>query len=113
MENKEQEAEDEASQDPGEEDHPYDSRLLACTRCGHQQETAWMQLRATVGYRAVYCRNCGKQELSARNKCQCNVIWHQCKEHRIDPKVHKSRKGKRKEGNTLQRVCDQKVHNSD
>ena len=51
-----------------------------------------MQLRTLVGYRAVYCRSCGKQECSSRNKCQCNIIWHQCEEHRIDPIEHKSRK---------------------
>ena len=51
-----------------------------------------MQLRTLIGYRAVHCRKCGKQELSPRNKCQCNILWHQCQMHRIDPKEHKSRK---------------------
>ena len=64
-ENKKQESIDEERHDQDEESQPYESRVLACTRCGRQQETAWMQLRTVVGYRAVYCRNCGKQELSS------------------------------------------------
>ena len=75
-----------------DESQKYVSRLLACTRCGQQQETIWMQLRTTLGYRGIHCRVCGKQELCARNKCQCDLIWHQCKLHRIDPSRHKSRK---------------------
>ena len=66
--------------------------MLACTRCGRQQETIWMQLRTMIGYRGIHCRICGKQELYSRNICQCNIIWHQCKVHRIDPKEHRSRK---------------------
>ena len=59
----------------------YTSRKLACTRCGHQQETSWMQLRCREGSRAVHYRNCGKQERSARNYCRCGTIWHQCPKH--------------------------------
>ena len=77
---------------PHDEDPRYKSRLLACTRCGHPQETAWMQLRTKQGFRAVHCRRCGKQERAARNWCQCQAIWHQCLVHRVDPKQHKSRK---------------------
>ena len=51
-----------------------------------------MQLRTMIGYRGIHGRICGKQELCSRNKCQCNVIGHQCKEHRIDPREHRSRK---------------------
>ena len=71
---------------------PYKTRMLVCTRCGHQQDTIWMQLRTTIGYRGIHCRICGKQELCSRNKCHCSIIWHQCKAHRIDPKEHRSRK---------------------
>ena len=81
---------------PTEEEIRYTSRKLACTRCGHQQETSWMQLRTCEGYRAVHCRNCGKQERSARNKCQCDVVRHQCSKHRVDPAEHKSGKHRRK-----------------
>ena len=81
---------------PTEEEIRYTFRKLACTRCGHQQETSWMQLRTHEGYRAVHCRNCGKQERSARNKCQCDVVWHQCSKHRVDPAEHKSRKAPKK-----------------
>ena len=91
-EKKKQEDEDAQWDDQDGKNQPYKSRMLACTRCGHQQETVWMQLRTLIGYRPVYCRNCGKQELSSRNKCQRNTIWHQCQVHRIDPKGHKSRK---------------------
>ena len=40
----------------------YLSRLLACTRCGSLQETKEKQLKANVGFRAIHCRSCGKQE---------------------------------------------------
>ena len=52
-ESKKQESDDDDTHDPDEESQPYESRMLACTRCGHQQETAWMQLRTVAGYRAV------------------------------------------------------------
>ena len=80
----------------------YTSRLISCSRCGQQQETRRMQLRTKEGYRAIHCSACGKQERSSHNVCQCGVIWHQCEVHRMDPKVHASRKGivgsKSKEG---------------
>ena len=69
----------------------YRSRMLACTRCNQQQETTW-KLRTAQGFRAVHCRGCGNQERSARNKCQCGKIWHQCLVHRVDPLQHHSRK---------------------
>ena len=75
----------------------YSSRLLNCTRCGSSQETRRMQLRTKVGYRAIHCKTCGKQECCARNTCQCGSVWHQCEVHRIDPEEHISRKGKLKE----------------
>ena len=70
----------------------YQSRMIACTRCNQPQETCWMQLRTVLGFRAVHCRNCGKQERTARNKCQCGCIWHQCLIHKVDPLEHQSRK---------------------
>ena len=70
----------------------YTSRMLACTRCGSQQETSWMQLRYSEGFRAVHCRSCGKQERCLRNLCQCGTTWHRCLVHRVDPHEHTSRK---------------------
>ena len=54
-----------------------------------------MQLRTTNGYRAIRCKSCRKQETVARTKCQCNIVWHRCKTHRIDPATHSSRKGRK------------------
>ena len=71
----------------------YTSRILECTRCNAPQETEWMQLRVKEGYRAIHCKQCGKQERCARNRCQCGVVWHICPTHRIDPSFHKSRRG--------------------
>ena len=73
----------------------YESRTLACSRCGTCQETKWMQLRTTNGYRAIHCKGCKKQETVARTKCQCDVIWHRCETHRIDPETHSSKKGRK------------------
>ena len=91
-EKKKQEGEESQGEDQEDECQSYESRMLACTRCGQQQETIWMQLRTILGYRGIHCRVCGKQELCSRNKCQCSIIWHQCKVHRIDPQEHRSRK---------------------
>ena len=71
----------------------YESRTLTCSRCGTSQETTWMQLRTTNGYRAIHCKGCKKQETVARTKCQCDVIWHRCETHRNDPETHSSKKG--------------------
>jgi len=73
----------------------YDSRVLYCSRCGTPQETRWMQLRTDKGYRAIHCKRCKKQETVARTRCQCNVVWHRCEVHRIDPATHSSRKGRK------------------
>ena len=52
-----------------------------------------MQLRTIDGFRAIHCKECGRQERTALNQCTCGVIWHGCELHRIGPKVHESRKG--------------------
>ena len=57
-----------------------------------------MQLRMDKGYRAIHCKQCKKQETVARTKCQCNLIWHRCEVHRIDPLTHYSRKGRKGAG---------------
>jgi len=78
-----------------EEKPTYANRILACSRCGTTQETKWMQLRTTNGYRAIHCRGCKKQETVAKTRCQCGVIWHRCESHRVDPATHSSRKGRK------------------
>jgi hypothetical protein len=104
--------EDSTKQEANEERHEqnkYTSRLLTCTRCGAAQETAWMQLRTKEGYRAIHCKQCGKQERSSHNVCQCNVIWHHCPTHRHDPKVHRSRKADKKTKQQREREAEAKV----
>jgi len=64
--------EEEAPDDPQEERQdkvtmPYCSRMIACNRCGLQQETNKMQLRTAEGYRAIHCKGCGRQERTSRN----------------------------------------------
>ena len=80
-----------------EEKAAYDSRFLACTRCGAIQETKGMQLKVREGFKAIRCKSCGKQERVLRNRCSCNAVWHQCPTHRIDPPFHKSRKTEERE----------------
>ena len=48
----------------------------------------WVQLKTGEGDRAVHCRTCGKQERTLLNRCQYNVVWHQCPIYRIDPAEH-------------------------
>ena len=74
----------------------YCSRLLACTRCGTEQETKDKQMRFKEGFRAINCKKCGKQERVHSNMCRCNVIWHHCPIHRIDPPQHNLWKIKKK-----------------
>jgi len=78
----------------------YSSRMIACTRCGSQQETRSKQLKVEAGFRAIHCRKCGKQERVHSNKCACQLVWHQCQLHRVDPIAHccKKTKGKRHTG---------------
>ena len=95
------EPEDGESQDGKEQDENHDkvkysSRLLACTRCGSLQETKGKQLKVDVGFRAIHCKKCKKQERVHSNKCACDLIWHQCLVHRIDPTAHSSKKAKGK-----------------
>ena len=87
--------------DSQEQDHrpTYLSRLLNCVRCGHPNETSWMQLRSRKGFRAIHCRACGYQQLAGRNKCQCGTIWHHCPTHRVDPTEHLSKKAPKKTEN--------------
>ena len=88
---------EEEQPEQGEEGgRPYTSRMLACTRCEADQETEWMQLRNKEGFRAVHCKTCRLQERCINNKCQCGVIWHHCLIHRIDPRLHRSRKAPNK-----------------
>ena len=87
----------------------YSTRLLSCTKCGAQHETAAMQLRCDQGYRAIHCKRCGKQERTITNKCQCGIVWHICPVHRIDPEKHCSRKGttKTREEKEVQRRTEE------
>ena len=82
-----------------EEKAQYCSRLLTCTRCGTEQETRGKQLKVKAGFRAIHGKKCGKQERVHSNKCRCNVIWHHCPIHRIDPPEHNLGKTKKKLGN--------------
>ena len=70
----------------------YQSRMIHYTRCDHPKETRWMQLRISTGYRDNPFQACRKHERCSHNKCQCNLIWHQCETHRIDTPLHASRK---------------------
>ena len=71
----------------------YTSRLLYCKACGTGRETKQMQLRTTLGYRAIYCYACRNYQTCANSKCQCALVWHQCPTHRTDPLVHRSTRG--------------------
>ena len=71
----------------------YASRLLTCTACGNRKETKQWQLWTTIGYRAIRCTACKRQERCARNLCQCGHIWHQCLTHRIDPPQRRAYRG--------------------
>lgn len=69
----------------GEQAPEYRSRILRCTKCDHGQETCGTKLHSMTGFKDIYCLRCGKQERCIRNRCQCDVVWHQCLVHRIDP----------------------------
>jgi len=72
----------------------YSSRLLTCSMCYQPQETWWMQLRTTKGFRAIHCKYCKYQEYTAKTNCQCGIRWHHCQVHRIDPLFHSSKRGR-------------------
>ena len=52
----------------------YASRLLTCSVCYQPQETRWMQLRTTKGFRAIQCKYCKYQEYTAKTNCQCGGL---------------------------------------
>lgn len=79
------------------------SRLLACTRCRAEQETKEKQLKVNVGFRATYCKNCGKQERVHSHRCSCDAVWHQCPVHRLDPFPSTTQEHLRK-GKTLEKM---------
>ena len=54
------------------------------------------QLKVETGFRAIHCQKCGKQERVHSNKCACQIIWHQCQVHRVDPAAHSTKKTKSK-----------------
>ena len=87
------EGEGQAEQDIDQEVPKYTSRKLLCSRCQATHETRRIQLRTIDGFRAIHCRECGRQQKVAFNHCTCGVLWHRCELHRIDPKVHESRRG--------------------
>jgi hypothetical protein len=97
-------------QDEGEEGtqgrSEYQSRKLQCTRCDAFQETRKIQLHTPQGYRDVHCKACGRHERCLKNKCQCGTVWHRCPLHRIDPPVHATRKGVKKEGKSTDKKDD-------
>ena len=83
-------------------------------RCEREERIAIVQLKAywdlfpeavKAGFRAIHCKKCGKQERVHSNVCRCNVIWHHCPLHRVDPPQHNLEKlrknasnGNREEG---------------
>ena len=70
----------------------YESRKLRCPQCPSTMETNRKQLRTEEGYRALHCRMCKLQARCGWFKCQCEVIWHHCPIHRIDPPMHWSQR---------------------
>ena len=82
--------------EPAPHARAYQSRLLKCNLCNGLTETAHMQLRTTNGYRSISCRVCHNHRRVGRSKCVCEVLWHQCTTHRVDPAVHRTTKAKRK-----------------
>ena len=91
--------EDEEGQEEEEKDEltskqpEYSSRILRCTRCMAGIETRWMQLHTKEGFRGIHCAACKKQDRCLFNLCQCDMIWHQCPLHSIDPMTHSTTKG--------------------
>ena len=73
------------------------TRLISCGVCNHGNETATKQRRTKAGFRAIHCERCGAQKLAKGLKRSCGVVWHLCKVHRVDPKVHRSRKAPKAE----------------
>ena len=69
----------------------YCTRILQCTRCHHEKEMEWVQLRAAREYRDIHCECCKLHGRFPHNLCQRKVIWHQSPMRRTGPLVHGSR----------------------
>ena len=86
--------EEEAAMNEGEV--RYNSRLLACTRCGTEQETTDKRLKIKDGFRAISCIKCGKQQRVHSHKCKCKMVWHHSPLHKVDPQQHLLKRKRKK-----------------
>lgn len=68
----------------------YTTRILECPQCGNGKETAKMQLRLLQGLRDIHCKVCKHHARCGWYKCSCQVVWHHCTLHRVDPTKHTS-----------------------
>ena len=70
---KEQQQEELSSTLNNDDKPDYESRLIACLRCGQQQETSWMQLRTEQGYTSTATLVVSR---SALRKVSVSVEWY-------------------------------------
>ena len=84
---------DDKEGEPSDVRRTYTSRKLRCSRCLTEIETKTMQLHTKEGFRGIHCTGCKRQDRCLYNLCQCDVIWHQCPVHCIDPPLHASTRG--------------------
>merc|ERR1712012_766514 len=60
-------------------------------------QTATMQLRQADGYRPIQYIHCHVQRRTKWWRCECGVLWRECDIHRIDPLVHHTTRGTKRD----------------
>ena len=46
----------------------------------------------TKHYRNIVCKECGVQSRTQAWMCACELLWHMCPVHRVDPQTHTSKR---------------------
>ena len=86
-----------AKRNPPANGPQYRIRLVLCD-CGTTTytNTADKQMwHMKEGMRAIVCTGCHKQSRTHRWKCACDIAWHKCPEHKVDPLEHKTKRTER------------------
>ena len=73
----------------------YSVRYVRCDRgCTRCTDTTTKQMWTGNGYRNICCIECKYQSRTKLWTCTCDVLWHECPVHKVDPLVHLARQVK-------------------
>ena len=66
---------------------------MKCSRgCTAWTDTSTKQMWTGKGYRSIVCIECKHQSRTQDWECECQMLWHLCPIHKVDPLVHGARR---------------------